>query len=66
MIICHCEAVSDRQVEAAVSSGARCPAEIAKRCAAGTNCGDCRPSIEALLATLLADPVTTSNQPTAA
>lgn len=55
MIICHCEVVSDRQVEAAVDCGAVCADDIARSCAAGTQCGACRPTIEALLATLLAD-----------
>jgi bacterioferritin-associated ferredoxin len=56
MIICHCEAISDRHVELAVRSGAGCPDEVADRCGAGTVCGGCRPSIEDLLATLLAEP----------
>jgi bacterioferritin-associated ferredoxin len=66
MIICHCEAVSDRHIRAAVNSGATCPEEIANLCAAGANCGGCRPSIESLLANLLAEPVITIRQRSAA
>lgn len=62
MIICHCEVVSDREIEAEVQQGASCPDDIARRCAAGTNCGGCAPSIAALLASLLAD----THQPSAA
>lgn len=54
MIICHCEIVSDRCVRDAVANGAVSVDDVARACAAGTQCGGCRPSIAGLLATLLA------------
>jgi bacterioferritin-associated ferredoxin len=54
MIICHCEIVSDRCVRDAVAAGAQSIDDVGRACAAGTQCGGCRPSIGALLATLLA------------
>jgi bacterioferritin-associated ferredoxin len=41
MIICHCEAVSDRSVTAAVSSGARTLAQVCRTTGAGRDCGAC-------------------------
>jgi bacterioferritin-associated ferredoxin len=54
MILCHCEIVSDRCVRDAVAKGAVSVDDVGRACAAGTQCGGCRPSIGALLATLLA------------
>jgi bacterioferritin-associated ferredoxin len=54
LIVCHCEVVSDRSIRAAVDDGAVSLEEIGQHCAAGTGCGGCRPSIVALLGTLLA------------
>ena len=55
MIVCHCEVVSDRCVRSAVAAGAVSIDEVGRHCAAGTQCGGCRPSIAALLAALLDD-----------
>lgn len=41
MFVCHCEAVSDRTVAAAVASGARTLEQITERCRAGGGCGGC-------------------------
>jgi bacterioferritin-associated ferredoxin len=54
LIVCHCEVVTDRSIKAAVDDGAVSLDEIGQHCAAGTGCGGCRPSIVALLVTLLA------------
>jgi bacterioferritin-associated ferredoxin len=54
LIVCHCEVVTDRSIRAAIDDGAVSLDEIGRHCAAGTNCGGCRPSIAALLVTLLA------------
>jgi bacterioferritin-associated ferredoxin len=53
MILCHCEVVSDRCVRTAVENGAVSVDQVGRECAAGTQCGGCRPGIAALLATLL-------------
>jgi bacterioferritin-associated ferredoxin len=50
VIVCHCRVVSDRAVRAAISDGAASVADVASACGAGSGCGGCVPSIEALLA----------------
>jgi bacterioferritin-associated ferredoxin len=50
MIVCHCRVVSDRTVRATIAAGATTPAEVAVACGAGSGCGGCTPTIEALLA----------------
>jgi len=52
MYICHCRAVTDARVRAAVDNGARSPAEVARGCGAGTGCGGCLPALRAVLAEL--------------
>ena len=49
MYVCHCEAVSDRAVNAAISSGARCIEDVTERCRAGGGCGSCHDVLQALL-----------------
>ena len=50
MLVCHCRVVSDRAVRAAVSAGAANLDDVASLCGAGSECGGCVPSVEALLA----------------
>jgi len=50
VIICSCEAVSDRTVDAAVASGAASVCSIADKCGAGARCGGCWPELERRLA----------------
>ncbi len=49
MIVCHCEAVNDQTVRAAVLSGAADVAAVGERCRAGTSCGGCHRMLERLL-----------------
>ncbi len=49
MILCHCRAVSDREVRSAVDCGARDLDDVARACGAGGDCGSCQVSIEAVL-----------------
>jgi len=49
MYVCHCEAVSDRAVNAAISSGARCIEDVTERCRAGGGCGSCHDILQQLL-----------------
>jgi len=49
MVVCHCKAVSDRTVDAAIASGATTVPEITARCTAGGGCGGCHRLLEALL-----------------
>lgn len=49
VIVCHCNRVNGAAVEAAISSGASTVAEVTRRSRAGSRCGSCCPTIEALL-----------------
>ena len=49
MLVCHCKGVTERDVRAAIQSGACTHREIARRCGAGSMCGGCRPVIDELL-----------------
>ncbi|HEV2809839.1 MAG TPA: (2Fe-2S)-binding protein [Acidimicrobiales bacterium] len=58
MVICHCRAISDGLVRAAVAGGAADVDAIVSQCGAGSVCGGCRPAIALLLGDLAvgADP----------
>jgi bacterioferritin-associated ferredoxin len=47
--VCLCNRVSERRVNRAIDSGARCIETVAMSCGAGTTCFGCHPTIEALL-----------------
>jgi bacterioferritin-associated ferredoxin len=49
MVVCHCNAISDRTVDAAIASGAATVEDITDRCTAGGGCGGCHRLLEALL-----------------
>lgn len=49
MIVCHCHAVSDREVVAAAESGAREVTDVADACGAGSDCHGCHDRIASLL-----------------
>jgi len=49
MLLCSCQAVSDRTIRAAIASGARTPQEIAAKCGAGARCGGCWPALQELV-----------------
>jgi len=48
-IACSCHGVRDRTVEDAITAGDRSVEQVMGLCGAGTNCGGCVPTIEALL-----------------
>jgi NAD(P)H-nitrite reductase large subunit len=52
VVICHCRAVSDGLVLAAVAEGANDVDAIISQCGAGSVCGGCRPAIALLLGDL--------------
>jgi bacterioferritin-associated ferredoxin len=58
MVVCHCAAVNDRAIRAEIAAGALDADALAERCGAGGGCGQCRPVIEAILATVPGVPVT--------
>jgi NAD(P)H-nitrite reductase large subunit len=47
---CSCKGVRDDDVVAVIDAGARTVDDVAAACGAGTDCGTCVPTIEALLA----------------
>ena len=49
MWVCLCKGVTDGQIRAAISAGARDLCEIGMRCRAGTGCGGCVPEVCRLL-----------------
>jgi bacterioferritin-associated ferredoxin len=48
VLVCHCAVVTDRDVVASISAGARTVAEIARATSAGRRCGGCVPTLRAL------------------
>ena len=49
MIVCQCEAVTDRDIRQSMAEGACTLREVARACGAGRRCGGCLPVVEALL-----------------
>lgn len=49
MIVCSCQATSDRTVRAAIASGAATIEDVARKCGAGARCGGCWPTLARLL-----------------
>lgn len=49
MWICHCKAVTDGQIEAAIDDGACSTLDVALECRAGTGCGGCIPAVRRIL-----------------
>jgi bacterioferritin-associated ferredoxin len=49
MIVCHCHAVSDREVVDVVERGASELADVTDACRAGSDCHGCHSRIEAIL-----------------
>jgi bacterioferritin-associated ferredoxin len=49
MLVCHCRAVTEREVRSAIRAGACTRREVARQCGAGSICGGCRPVIDELL-----------------
>lgn len=52
MIVCHCKALTDRDVCAALCCGATSLPALARATGAGSECGGCRPQLEMLLVAL--------------
>jgi len=46
MILCICQSVTDREIDAAIRNGAQSLADVSRACGAGGDCGCCRGSIE--------------------
>lgn len=46
LILCICQSVSDREIDAIIRDGARSLADVSRACGAGGDCGCCRRVIE--------------------
>jgi bacterioferritin-associated ferredoxin len=60
VVLCHCKAVSDRTVDAAIASGARTVADVTARCRAGGGCGGCHRLLQELIDAATVDAAQTS------
>jgi bacterioferritin-associated ferredoxin len=49
MLVCHCNGVSDRAIRKAVRKGASSATEVGMRTGAGTCCGGCLDSVNAII-----------------
>ena len=49
MIVCVCNRLNDKQVRAAILSGAGCPDSVYAKCGVERNCGRCQDEIELML-----------------
>ncbi len=49
MFVCHCEAVNEQTVDAAIASGAHTVDDVTQRCRAGGGCGSCHRLLEAMI-----------------
>jgi bacterioferritin-associated ferredoxin len=49
VLVCHCLRVFDRTIRECVRGGARTADDVSDECGAGTGCGGCRESIEAIV-----------------
>jgi bacterioferritin-associated ferredoxin len=53
MRVCHCRAVSDREITSLVREGVIDAARVGDYCGAGTACGGCLPEVERLVSETL-------------
>jgi bacterioferritin-associated ferredoxin len=50
MLVCHCQAVSDRRIRESVRSGARSCREVERATGAGSGCGGCSEAVAEIVA----------------
>ena len=50
MVVCHCRAVTDGTIRAAIQAGATTVSQLARCCRAGSGCGGCCAALRQLLA----------------
>jgi len=66
MIVCHCKRVQSSTIETVIAAGAACSEDVSNLCGAGTRCGSCLSTIDALLEAALATRVSPAATPAAA
>ena len=49
MIVCQCNAVSDRTIQRSIDAGASTVGEVTRQCGAGLYCAPCRAEIRAMI-----------------
>ena len=49
MLVCHCKALTDRDLRGVVRRGARSANQVTRACGAGGVCGGCRPAIDEIV-----------------
>lgn len=52
MIVCHCHALTDRDIRATARACGACPNAVQQGCGAGAVCGGCKPQVELILKSL--------------
>ncbi|HVP27580.1 MAG TPA: (2Fe-2S)-binding protein [Myxococcota bacterium] len=57
MLVCHCKGITERVVRRAVREGALCVNGVGRACGAGTGCGGCHATIEAIVSAECASPM---------
>jgi bacterioferritin-associated ferredoxin len=51
VIVCHCHAITEREIRDAVRAGARSGRQVGRACRAGRGCGGCQPAIREIVDT---------------
>lgn len=49
MLVCHCQAISERKIRKAVRKGASTTAQVRRLCGAGSCCGGCIPAVREII-----------------
>ncbi len=49
MLVCHCHALTDRDIRAAARACGACPQAVQQGCGAGSVCGGCMPRVELIV-----------------
>lgn len=55
MYVCLCKGVTSQAVADAVAAGASTTKKVAKACGAGTDCGRCRRTVQAIIKSIRAE-----------
>jgi len=50
MLVCHCQAVSERRIRESVRAGARSCREVERMTRAGSGCGGCAEAVSEIIA----------------
>jgi bacterioferritin-associated ferredoxin len=62
MIVCHCRAITDRAIRAAVRDGFDNAQAVTEQTGAGSCCGGCLPGVDAVVRAELGDAASSGTQ----